>query len=210
MSRIFGLALVAYLAALASAIPLPALADTPVTLSGESLGVYDVQITNVHCNIKKTSTFDFHASGEATGPYPGTFEEWGTVEIGPQTHGTVGPDTPFPDAAWQSIRAAFTITSGPNRVKGVKTLVDTTYNFPYNEAVCAKFPNRAAPDVSKGYAWGGTSDRLEYRAQISGPSGSRSDQGQAYLALGDFDYVWNGNQQGPDRSFFEEFTSSSS
>lgn len=193
----------------AQAAPLPAKPPHKAkSLNGESFNSPSVQIANIRCNLSGSSTFDFSASGEASGPYPGTFEERGTVVIGPQTH-TEGQSSgaPFPDAAWTSINATFTITaSDGSKISGTKRLADSTYNFPYNEVVCATFPNPTAPAVTSGHAYGGTSDKLTYMTKLNG-TGNCTDKGTGYVTFVDADYMWMGQQV--FNQFFESFTSKS-
>jgi len=155
-----------------------------------------------------TSAFDFHATGTASGPYRGTFEESGHVVIGPQAHQE--PGAPFPDAGWISISSTFTIVWFGQQITGSKTLSDTTYNYQYNEAVCATFPNPTAdPAVTSGYAYGGTSDKLRYNVQLPG-TGRCEDSGSSYVTFVDANYEWAPNG-GPVvfNQFFESFTSKS-
>jgi hypothetical protein len=164
------------------------------------------------CDLDGNSTFSFHASGEAQGPYPGKFKESGTVVIGPQTQ-TTGQESGgahFPDAPWVSINADFTITSGSTSITGTKTLADSTYNYPYNEAVCATFPNStAAHEVTSGYAYGGTSDKLHYEITITGSSKKPCrDSGDSYLTFADANYELSPDGPQVIKSFFESFTSS--
>jgi hypothetical protein len=181
------------------------------TLDGEAFSVSDVQITNVNCKLDRQSTFDFRATGEASGPYGGTFTETGTALLGPQTSDFGGL---FPDGPWVRINAVFTISTGQSLVRGEKHLTDATYNFPFNEVVCATFPNPTAPLVTSGYAVGGTSDRMEYRATLSDPPGSPRlrtcvDKGQSYLTLVDANYEVPSNPGASfnQKQFFESFTS---
>jgi hypothetical protein len=183
-------------------------AVSPASAQGlDGVSFYDsnVQITDVQCQVDGTSTFNYRASGEASAY--GTFTETGSVVIAPQVEQFGGP---FPDAPWVKLTADFSITSnGIEVVTGTKKLKATTYNFPYNEAVCAEFPNPTAPDVTSGYAWGGTSDRLEYTARFTKDTGTKcKDSGQSYLTFADFNYVWSGAPQ-VGRIFFELFTSTS-
>jgi hypothetical protein len=181
------------------------------TLDGETFFEPGVQITNVHCEVDGQSTFEFSATGDASGPYTGAFTETGTALLGPQTTDANGL---FPDAPWVRIDASFTISAGEGVVTGEKHLSDATYNFPLNEVVCATFPNPTAPLVTSGYAVGGTSDQMEYRATLSDPPGSPKprvckDKGQSYSTLVDANYEVPTipGASFNDKQFFESFTS---
>jgi hypothetical protein len=186
------------------------------SLNGVSFYDPNVQITNVHCQTDGRSTFDFRATGTISDspfpqrpPYAGaTWTETGSVVIGPQVFFNSSSGQLFPDGAWVKLAASFTLTATDGTViTGTKKLKDTTYSFPYNEAVCVAFPIPAAPDVTSGYAWGGTSDRLVYEATINGPGAKTKckDRGDAYLTFADANYVWSGVQQ-LFLTFFESFT----
>ena len=191
------------------------------SLSGVSFNDPNVQITNVKCHVGKRSTFDFRATGvvERGSPFPpfppysdATWTETGSVVIGPQVQFNSSSGQLFPDGPWAKITARFTMTATDGTViTGTKKLTDATYDFPNNEAVCVAFPIPTAPDVTSGYAWGGTSNRLEYDATITGPRGTKTkckDRGDAYLTVADANYVWMGAPQ-VFLSFFESFTSTS-
>lgn len=139
----------------------PAQADTTVqSLNGESLvqtgpGLPNgVPVTMYDCNPSGTSTVTFTATGVATGPYPGTFTETGTVVFGPQApFGTV-----------TSFQAEFTITSVNGTVTGTKTLQT-------DAATAVAFCNHIGGQIIAD---------LDYTAQITTPSGTATDQGQSY------------------------------
>src|SRR5438477_7832687 len=106
MRRAFAAA--AFAAALVAAAPAAAAVDPPDTLatpqtrvaaestaaplSGEDLWAggaagypgYPVSVTGA-CNPEGVTSLTYSTSGVATGPYPGTFTETGTVTIGPET-----------------------------------------------------------------------------------------------------------------------------
>ena len=53
-------------------------------LGGEVFNGIEVSTSNKSCDLNGTSTFDFTTHGVATGPYPGTYTESGTLTVGPQ------------------------------------------------------------------------------------------------------------------------------
>src|SRR5256885_1983311 len=62
-------------------------AAAAVPLTGENLStVQPGTSSNASCMPQGTSGFDFQAAGTATGPYPGTFTEHGSVQLGPLTN----------------------------------------------------------------------------------------------------------------------------
>lgn len=63
---------------------------TPPTLSGEAFHQHRPAITEADCT--QSITFSYVATGTATGPYPGTFLERGTV--GSEIHATFTIDSP--------------------------------------------------------------------------------------------------------------------
>lgn len=138
----------------------PAQAETTVqSLTGEMLvqpgaGLPNgVPVSTYDCNPTGTSTVTFTATGVATGPYPGTFTETGTVVFGPQApFGTV-----------TSFEATFTITSVNGTVTGTKTLQP-------DASTAVAFCNQVGGQI--------VAD-LNYTAQITTPSGTATDQGQS-------------------------------
>src|SRR3954463_12459592 len=98
--------------AIGSLMPLSAATATTPTLAGETLDSRDAAvITGGNCDPGGVSTFTFTVSGQAFGPYPGTFTESGTVTLGPQ-------DTEiFPHqfaSAVTDFKATFTIYDSSN------------------------------------------------------------------------------------------------
>jgi len=138
----------------------PAQADTTVqSLTGETLvqpgpGLPNgVPVSTYDCNPSGTSTVTFTATGVATGPYPGTFTETGTVVFAPQApFGTV-----------TSFEANFTITSVNGTVTGTKKLQT-------NPSTAVGFCNQVGGQIIAD---------LDYTAQITTPSGTATDQGQS-------------------------------
>ena len=68
--------------------PAAGAAESPPTLQDEGLFDPNPTVTG-SCNAAGTSTIGFSAAGVASGPFPGTFTETGTLTIGPQPPGTV-------------------------------------------------------------------------------------------------------------------------
>ena len=88
------------------------------TLNGETLsrstgGTNDAafQISNLSCTQGGVAGFDFTTSGAATGPYPGTYAESGSVTFQNAPGGVI-----------LGFSSSFTITSGANVITGTKQL----------------------------------------------------------------------------------------
>ena len=143
---------------------------TPASLTGEvlltaaSAGVGSSTATGT-CNPLGTSTFTFEVTGEAIGPYPGTFVERGTFTLGP-----VG----FPLVLFD---ATFTIDSPVGLVTGSKTLegVLPTHSGACGEAVfLGTEPEAFHFQVP-----------VRYTAQITTPSGTARDSGNSFVTYSD-------------------------
>lgn len=162
----------ALLAAALLAVANPVVAQTtPSGLGGETLEG-DPTITS--CNVGIFGgTFTYEVSGVATGPYPGTFTERGTV--------TVGPEDELSRQAITDLSASFTISSANGDVEGTKQFV------PNDDP----FQNPATGECSEGFFGEANSGRafvyspeLVYRATITTPDGQTCTQeGFASLSL---------------------------
>lgn len=156
------------------------------TLNGESFLAQSqlqngsvITVTSTSCDPAGTSTISFTASGPtfsslATNPYPGTFNETGTITIGPQTNGDgTGTVTGF--------NATFSIDSPNGQVSGAKALTavvePTNPNF-NNRGVCIDDLTTGQHDHSAGL-W------TSYQASISSGKKTYADQGVTSLSLRD-------------------------
>ena len=144
----------------------------PSGLGGETLQSNTPTITS--CNVSDSgATFTYQVSGVATGAYPGTFVETGTVTVGPQ-------DTTLRQRV-TAFTAQFTINSTNGQVSGTKSYVPT--GDPNT--------NVANGRCSEGFFGGENSgslfifrDDLRYEATISTPDGqSCTQQGDSLLRL---------------------------
>lgn len=87
------------------------------------------QITAFDCTSAAGGTLSYTVSGDATGPYPGTFTETGTVTLGPEDIPIPGTTDQF-RAAILAFEASFTITSSSGNVSGTKTMLEPSdYNY---------------------------------------------------------------------------------
>jgi hypothetical protein len=146
-----------------------------VPLTGENLlaselGTPGTSTVSGTCNPFGTSTFNFTVTGEAFGPYPGTFTESGTITLGPFGIG--------PSLAATSFESTFTINSPAGTVTGTKTL--TALGAPTSLGLCGTiaFPTGGANSLH----FDGT---LSYTASITTPTGSGTDSGESHVTLQD-------------------------
>jgi hypothetical protein len=115
---------------LAVLVSQPARAGRALPLTGESLigaelGTPGTSQLSGTCDPTQNSTFTFRVTGQALGPYPGTFTESGTF--------TLGPATPSPEFGLLfpplSFTSSFTIVSGNTTITGTKALAASPLNF---------------------------------------------------------------------------------
>jgi hypothetical protein len=99
-------------------VPAVASAQTPPPgLGGERLAENDPSITNCAAG-EGGGSFSYEASGAATGSYPGTFTETGTVTVGPEEGPTLRQRI-------TSVSIQFAIDSPVGQVTGTKQYVPT-------------------------------------------------------------------------------------
>ena len=164
------------------AAPSAANAQSP-SLTGEFLSsTTDATITSFDCD-NTGGTLSFSVSGIAAGPYPGTFTETGTVELGAR-------DIPIPGAPGQfrapilRFEAQFTITSAVGTVTGIKRM---TAPSDANFGICNESPAGFIPHTAQIIASvlryqatlpdgatdrGGTFANFNASSQPTGPTGS--------------------------------------
>jgi hypothetical protein len=166
---------------------------TGETLLASELGTPGTSTVSGTCNPLGTSTFTFAVTGEAFGPYPGTFTESGTITLGPFGIG--------PSIAATSFESTFTINSASGTVTGTKTL--TPLGAPTSLGLCgtAAFPTGGANSLH----FEGT---LSYTASISTPTGSGTDSGESHVTLQDTQVRGLAGFNG--FNFVETYTSTSS
>lgn len=184
-----------------------AAAQTPPTLTGETLHGTTAPTVTVTCNPNGTSSGTFSVSGDATGPYPGTFTETGSFSFGPLGGVNVPPQGPaftqFGEVT--AFSAQFTITSGTTTITGAKTLglfvlpgggaAGLTYTFGSCSEATTPAGTTTVADVAA---------NTTYDATISGPDGQFTDHGGAEVTVqGGTNPDVNGTVIGP--SFQETF-----
>lgn len=145
----------------------------PPTLTGETLNAgFGSQTfsTSSSCDPSNTSTFSYQTSGTATGPYPGTFIETGTVTIGPQVFPSGQSAPSGPVTSWT---ASFTITTPTGEiVTGTKTLtLPPPGGGPPVTGICTNGSATFGAEQAANTA--GSAQSLAYTATISVPGGDQ-------------------------------------
>jgi hypothetical protein len=153
----------------------------PSTLTGETLfaqyasnspfredtQVGELTLTSNNCSREPEGegTISYTASGPATGPYPGTFTESGTITV------RNGGEGPFKDII--DFNAEFEIVdeAGTTRVSGTKTL--DIESAPRLAAICDSTLTEEGLEAF--------TDELIYEATIETPSGTFTDRGTSDL-----------------------------
>jgi hypothetical protein len=163
---------------------------TGETLLASEIGNPGTSTVSGTCDPLGTSTFTFTITGGASGPYPGTFSETGTVTLG--AFGV--PGNPFSATSFES---AFTINSLAGTVSGTKSLVGFEATS-FGQCGSAAFPTGGANSLH----FEGT---VSYGATITAPTGSGTDSGQSFVSLQDSQIRGQAGFNG--FSFAESFTS---
>ena len=171
----------------------PAAAQVP-TLAGESFVATgdlfflppgstpgDVQVSGT-CDRSATSTFTFHASGPAFGPYTGTFDETGSFTM-------VGPPVTEDLLVLTDFQAHFTIDSATGHVEGSKSFTGAVAGA---STTCSASPFRVFSGLAPSH----------YHATISTSTGQFSTEGDASSSLG-YEEFLPGN---PLADYSESFT----
>lgn len=134
-------------------------AQVVVTLTGETLQTTGGSAT-VRCGATPvdTATITYDVTGTATGPYPGTFQETGSVTL------SAGVAVAY--------EATFQITSGTTMITGTKTLAASQLG---GSGTCDR--------TVAGLETANATVIEQYQATVSDPSGSFSDSGRATTNL---------------------------
>ncbi|HEX8116417.1 MAG TPA: hypothetical protein VF521_04040, partial [Pyrinomonadaceae bacterium] len=134
------------------------------TLKAQGASPSAFSVTGVTCVPNGVSSFNYTSQGLATGPYPGTYSESGTVTFQNNLTGSSRPVLSF--------SAAYTVNSGTTVITGTKTLSTPTALTPANSGVCQSLPNGSltTDSVSVNFA-------AAYTANVQTPSGSFTDEG---------------------------------
>ena len=123
----------------------------------------EVQVSGA-CDPNGTSTFTFHATGPAFGPYPGTFDETGTFTM-------VGPPVTEDLLVLTGFQAEFTINSTVGQVEGTKSF---TGAVPGASTTCRAAPLRVFSGLAP----------THYEAMINTTAGAFATEGEANSSLG--------------------------
>lgn len=129
------------------------------------------------CDPTGESKFSFKSTGEAVGPYPGTFTESGTFTLGPAipSPGTTSGIT-FTPLAFDS---SYTIDSRSTTITGTKTLT-ALLPFPIHHGGCGENTSFGAPPNAAFIQV-----NVSYTAQIRSPSGTSVDSGESRVDYSD-------------------------
>lgn len=192
-------------------VPVVARGDPP-PLSGslELLQSQEARIAG-KCDPDGTSSLNFTVAGEATGPYPGTFEARGEIVIEPQTLSGGSAANFFNVGLLVSYEEEFAIHSGAVTITGSKSLTtpppgsDTT-GGPINTGHCLKVEDATLSDVLNATGrLAGAQAFTSFQATIQTPEGTFADNGHALTLVSTFRI--HGSSVGNFRvgGFFESF-----
>jgi hypothetical protein len=150
-------------------------ADENPTIAGEAITTNTVT-SQLTCSPNGQSLISYTAIGEATGPYPGTYVETGTVTFGPLV---VPPGEPLGIAA-PVINASFTIQSGETMLNGTRRFSDPSPQS--GSATCVELLNEEFPFFGPG-AWTGSffsvGANASFDVEIVSPAGTTRESGSS-------------------------------
>jgi hypothetical protein len=165
---------------------------TAPTLQGELLTTTgELFDRGASCDPNGTSTEAFHWTGIASGPYPGTFTEDGTLSIGPQT-GVGAGRFGFQLGPVLAFDATFAIDSPLGGVTGTKHRIAPVSSSPFplvqdaryaaNTGMCTTFTGASVlgRDNASGFAIAARGT-LHYDATITTATGTAQDHGLAFV-----------------------------
>lgn len=104
------------------------------TLKASGINPSAFNVTSLNCVPNGISSFSFTSTGIATGPYPGTYVENGTISF--DNNLTTGAPRPI-----LSFSSTFTITSGSTIIRGSKELAPSPAPPLANNGVCQQLPS---------------------------------------------------------------------
>ena len=153
----------------------------PQSLVGEVF-TGSVTVTEATCDAEGVSTVSFRSTGTALGPYPGTYEEQGTVRLGPQTGRTVSVlGTTFTTGPVEDVQVTFKVFSleGEVLVTGTKSADPAVVGL--DMGVCVDF---SAGELTGPFVFDSGSLRMaqsgmRYDATIHAEDGAYRDTGTA-------------------------------
>jgi hypothetical protein len=175
-------------AAFTAALAAPAAASS---IEFEYLLGTDVQLQQLECNPTGTSSATLSVTGIAGGPHPGTFKSTITLTAGPINFGE-GPLV--------EVNESFEIVSDETVITGTKHLIPTQESFyPF---ICSVTQSAECEEVSLSAS--APDDALRYEATITGPEGSRQENGYAELRVNADGFMCGGEMQFSS-GYFEQF-----
>lgn len=187
-SRFIGLVLVCAATAFAALAPLANATGIGPPLTGEVFGGFApgqhfLTITAKQCNPQGISSFSFNSFGSAAGPYPGTYDESGTVSFGPITEPSPFIEFGFDAGTVLDAQASFSIDSPVGQVLGTKTLdkmlVDVGSCADLDQAlIVLGIPVGTVPCENVHFVQADLKG-LHYEATITNATGSFADSGDA-------------------------------
>ena len=217
----FALALAASLLVLLGPVTEPAKTQDgpPSTLDGEQLdaetardypnfidGPGEVTVEAVNCSIDETQgtgTISYTATGDAVGPYPGTFTESGTFTLG-----DAPPDAFLPNQRTiTSFTAEFEIDSPTTgtRITGTKSAENVPLIARCYELEGTSLPGTAQVRIAVPGA--GEDPVTAYEAKIETPTGTFVDRGSSFVFLREVSFS-DGETSGEYITFSEGYVSS--
>jgi hypothetical protein len=217
----FALALAASLLVLAGPVTKPAKTQDgpPSTLDGEMLDAEtarnfldridrpgEVTVEAVNCSIDEnqgTGTISYTATGDAVGPYPGTFTETGTFTLG-----DAPPDASLPgQRTITSFTAEFEIDSPTTgtRITGTKSAENVPLIARCYELEGTNLPGTAQVRIAVPGA--GEVPVTTYEAKIETSAATFVDRGTAYVFLREVSFS-DGDTSGELINFSEGYVSS--
>jgi hypothetical protein len=195
-------------AAVAALVAAPVAFADPPGLTGEFLVASPVDVM-ASCSETGPSTVNYFASGDAFGPYPGTFTETGSVTIGHTPPSPAQFVNGFPLTRVTSFIAFFTIDSPTGQVTGTKRLIVESDEV---IGLCSDFSSRelypGGPVVTGTFReFCACPFGLSYDATIKTTAGAFEDQGLSGALLNEFQASPPGGFA-PSDVFNEAFSSS--
>ena len=175
--------------------------DVPGTIDGPG----EVTVEAVNCSIEEsqgTGTISYTATGDAAGPYPGSFTETGTFTLGDPP-----PDASLPGQRMiTSFTAEFEIDSPATgtRITGTKSAENLSLLARCYELESGIFPGTTQVRIA--VPGGGPGTDVTYEAKIETSSATFADRGTAFVFLREISFS-DGETSGELIQFHEDFSS---
>jgi hypothetical protein len=214
--------LLAVTVAILLATAVPAAAGTGPTLGGPTAGTFEIVDTatintTAICHPTGTSAVSFTASGEATGPFPGTFNAHGAYLIGPQTQVGGSASNNLNVGPLRFFTESFTIASADGTISGIIANLATptpgwgTTGGPINTGTCTPFSNTTLSQVTNATGMLAEAQAYSrYYAKIRTPSGTFDDTGNSFTLVDQQRVISSSIGPFTAGEFFEDFFNGSS